>query len=457
MRLAFTKMQGLGNDFIVFDAPADGPLPDARSVAPARRPPHRHRLRPGAGARCRRAPAAPMSTTASSTPTAPRSSNAATARAASPAWSHGKLGRERASSMDSPGGRVDARVARRRPRIASTWACRISTRRRCRSKRRAKRTSIRCASASRSCEIGAVSMGNPHAVIQVAIGARRARGHARPRRGESPALSRTARMSASWKWSARSTSGLRVFERGVGRDAGLRHRRMRAQSRSADGWVCCRRKCRSTRPGGRMIVRWPGPGETSWLTGPAVTVFEGTVERAKALTSASSQAKLTHSKNCRGADEQATRGSVDDESPSERDRIADYLQRNPDFFERHATLLHATASCRTAAAAPTVSLVERQVQVLREKNEALERGCSELIDVARANDVLADEDPSPRLPPDARARRCAERARRARSLAARRLRRLRMAAAAARRRAHRSSAQVDQPSPAHRDAAAPPS
>jgi diaminopimelate epimerase len=29
-------------------------------------------------------------------------------------------------------------------------------------------------------------------------------------------------------------------------------------------------------PGGRMIVRWPGPGERLWLTGPAVSVFEGT-------------------------------------------------------------------------------------------------------------------------------------------------------------------------------------
>ena len=31
-------------------------------------------------------------------------------------------------------------------------------------------------------------------------------------------------------------------------------------------------------PGGRMIVRWPGPGEPIWLTGPAETAFEGQVE-----------------------------------------------------------------------------------------------------------------------------------------------------------------------------------
>jgi hypothetical protein len=27
-----------------------------------------------------------------------------------------------------------------------------------------------------------------------------------------------------------------------------------------------------------MIVRWEGPGKTLWLTGPAVKVFEGTIE-----------------------------------------------------------------------------------------------------------------------------------------------------------------------------------
>jgi uncharacterized protein YigA (DUF484 family) len=38
----------------------------------------------------------------------------------------------------------------------------------------------------------------------------------------------------------------------------------------------------------------------------------------------------------------------------------------------------------------TVSLVERQVEVLRERNQSLERKLKELVDVARANDALAD-------------------------------------------------------------------
>jgi hypothetical protein len=38
----------------------------------------------------------------------------------------------------------------------------------------------------------------------------------------------------------------------------------------------------------------------------------------------------------------------------------------------------------------TVSLVERQVEVLRDRNQALERKLAELLDVARANDALAN-------------------------------------------------------------------
>jgi uncharacterized protein YigA (DUF484 family) len=68
--------------------------------------------------------------------------------------------------------------------------------------------------------------------------------------------------------------------------------------------------------------------------------------------------------------------------------IADYLQRNPDFFERHAALLTKLKLPHNRGAA-TVSLVERQVQALRDKNQALETRLRELIDVARGNDVLA--------------------------------------------------------------------
>ncbi len=70
------------------------------------------------------------------------------------------------------------------------------------------------------------------------------------------------------------------------------------------------------------------------------------------------------------------------------DGIADYLQDNPDFFERHTALLNNLRLPHDAGG-PAVSLVERQVLVLRQKNLKLERKLKDLLDVARSNDALA--------------------------------------------------------------------
>ena len=67
--------------------------------------------------------------------------------------------------------------------------------------------------------------------------------------------------------------------------------------------------------------------------------------------------------------------------------IHDYLAANPDFFERHATLLSSLNLPHASGSA--VSLVERQVSVLRQKELKLERQLKELISVARDNDVLS--------------------------------------------------------------------
>ncbi len=70
--------------------------------------------------------------------------------------------------------------------------------------------------------------------------------------------------------------------------------------------------------------------------------------------------------------------------------VADYLQTYPDFFERHSSLLTKLRLPHVRDGGATVSLVERQVEVLRERNQALERKLKDLVDVARANDALAD-------------------------------------------------------------------
>jgi uncharacterized protein len=83
---------------------------------------------------------------------------------------------------------------------------------------------------------------------------------------------------------------------------------------------------------------------------------------------------------------QPVRGA--DVSNLPEDAIADYLQQNPEFFERHAALLGKIKLPHGRGVA-AVSLVERQVAVLRDKNDKLESRLRELIEVARDNDVLA--------------------------------------------------------------------
>ena len=61
--------------------------------------------------------------------------------------------------------------------------------------------------------------------------------------------------------------------------------------------------------------------------------------------------------------------------------VQDFLQENPDFFERHGALLGSLRLPHVAGG--TVSLVERQVSVLRQKDLKLERKLKDLIDVAK--------------------------------------------------------------------------
>lgn len=69
------------------------------------------------------------------------------------------------------------------------------------------------------------------------------------------------------------------------------------------------------------------------------------------------------------------------------ERVHSYLADNPDFFERHADLLGMLRLPHSSGAA--VSLVERQVSVLRQKDVKHERKLRELLKVARANDTLS--------------------------------------------------------------------
>ena len=70
--------------------------------------------------------------------------------------------------------------------------------------------------------------------------------------------------------------------------------------------------------------------------------------------------------------------------------VAYYLETHPDFFERHSALL-SSMSLSHLNSGSAVSLIERQVDLLRERNHRLERKLADYVETARGNDVLAEK------------------------------------------------------------------
>ncbi|MGE0316041.1 MAG: DUF484 family protein [Lautropia sp.] len=67
--------------------------------------------------------------------------------------------------------------------------------------------------------------------------------------------------------------------------------------------------------------------------------------------------------------------------------VADWLAANPAFFDQHADLL-AEVRIRHPHGGQAISLVERQVAVLRQKNKALEAKMADLIRIGQENDAI---------------------------------------------------------------------
>src|SRR3984957_9960316 len=74
----------------------------------------------------------------------------------------------------------------------------------------------------------------------------------------------------------------------------------------------------------------------------------------------------------------------------EVEAVTRYLQQNPEFCENHLPLL-ARLRLPHARGSSTISLVERQVEVLRERHAALEQKLADFVTVARANDAVAEK------------------------------------------------------------------
>jgi uncharacterized protein len=68
--------------------------------------------------------------------------------------------------------------------------------------------------------------------------------------------------------------------------------------------------------------------------------------------------------------------------------VADYLLANPEFFADHAELL-ATVRLANPHGKAAVSLQERQMEMLREKNKLLERRLAELLRYGHENDSIS--------------------------------------------------------------------
>ena len=76
-------------------------------------------------------------------------------------------------------------------------------------------------------------------------------------------------------------------------------------------------------------------------------------------------------------------------NPITEDDIANYLSNTPDFFERHAELL-ASVHLTSPHSKRTVSLQERQAEMLRDKIKLLEHRLMDMIRHGNENTLLSD-------------------------------------------------------------------
>jgi diaminopimelate epimerase len=277
MRIEFTKMQGLGNDFVVFDAPqaAAGASLDPDKV---RALADRHT---GVGfdqALMLEAPRDPANRAGyrifnSDGGEVEQCGNGARCIAALLYARAPELGRE--LSMESPGGTVHARV-RQDGLVSVDMGVPNFDPRALPMEAAAEAPIYSLDVEGRTVDYGAVSMGNPHAVLRVSdvksapveqLGPRIERHRRFPRRTNVGFMQIVDRRRI----------GLRVFERGVGET-------LACGTGACAAAAVGRRQglletdVRVDLPGGTAHVSWPGPGEPLWLTGPATTVFTGIID-----------------------------------------------------------------------------------------------------------------------------------------------------------------------------------
>ena len=124
-------------------------------------------------------------------------------------------------------------------------------------------------------EIGAVSMGNPHAVLEVDDVAAAPVAGLGPRIENHPRFPRRAN-AGFMQIEAPDRIRLRVWERGVGETAACGTGACAAVA-VGRRWGRLDARVRVALTGGELVIDWAGGDNRLWMTGPATTVFEGTL------------------------------------------------------------------------------------------------------------------------------------------------------------------------------------
>ena len=128
----------------------------------------------------------------------------------------------------------------------------------------------------RTVEIGAVSMGNPHAILDVPDVDSAPVAELGPRIEHHPRFPKRANVGFA-SWQGRKSMRLRVWERGTGETLACGTGACAAVVWGRLlGWLD--EEVEVELRGGRLVVSWRGEGAPVWMTGPAVTVYEGQVE-----------------------------------------------------------------------------------------------------------------------------------------------------------------------------------
>lgn len=124
-------------------------------------------------------------------------------------------------------------------------------------------------------DISAVSMGNPHAVLRVEDVATAPVARLGPLIEGHPRFPQ--RVNAGFmQVLGRDAIKLRVFERGVGETLACGTGACAAVVAGIDrGWLD--ETVTVHLPGGALSIHWPGPGQSVMMTGPATSVFHGQV------------------------------------------------------------------------------------------------------------------------------------------------------------------------------------